>query len=129
MKSLDTNIVARWLVRDVPQQAEQVDNLLSELRVAHVPDVVFFELEHLLRSYYMMTRDMVAEHYSVMIESRCFDFDKDLWAKLIKMYAGNGGLSLADCYLAVSVDNIGKGPLITFDKTLARKLPKLTQLV
>lgn len=128
MKSLDTNILARWLVRDVEAQAKKVDKLLASLKTAHVSDVVFFELEHLLRSYYMMPRDLVEEHFRMLIRSRHFEFDVTLWSEVMKYYLRYGGLSLADCYLAVEANEIGKSPLVTFDKSLARKLPKLVEL-
>lgn len=129
MKSLDTNILARWIVRDDDKQAKQVDLLLASLKKFYVSEVVFFELEHLMRSYYMMNRELVEEHFQSMIDSPYFDFNKKLWAEVFKLYLNYPGLSLADCYLAVSSKELEKYPLVTFDANLASKLPKLVELI
>lgn len=129
MKSLDTNILARWLIRDEDNHTKIVDKLLVDLKTAHVSSIVFFELEHLMRSYYMMPRDLVEEHFQVLLQSKYFSFDKKLWVEVMKYYLRYPGLSLADCYLAVSAREQNKGPLVTFDKSLSKKLPKLVELV
>ena len=128
MNSLDTNIVARWLIRDDEKQAKQVDVLLNSMRAARVSDVVFFELEHLARSYYMMDRELVTEHIQAMIESSFFTFNKPLWSEILKLYVRYQGLSMADCYLALTSAEKPNDKLITFDKALAKKLPKFVEL-
>jgi predicted nucleic-acid-binding protein len=129
VNSFDTNIVARWLIRDDEKQARQVDELLKSTRTARVSDVVFFELEHLARSYYMMDRELVAEHIQAMIDSTYFTFDKPLWSEAVKLYVRYQGLSMADCYLALTSAEKPNEKLITFDKALAKKLPKFVELV
>jgi len=128
VKSIDTNIIARWLIRDDDIQAKQVDSLLKDLKTAYVSDVVFFEFEHLARSYYMMSREMVQEHLRSMVDSSYFNFNKALWSEILKIYLQHQGLSMADCYLVLSARERGHESFVTFDRSLARKLPKFVEL-
>ncbi len=128
MPSLDTNVIARWMIRDVPAQAEKVDAMLVTTPPSYIPDMVFFELEHVMRTYYSMPRDLIAGHFMTTYATNLFELNRAVWPATIELYVKHGSLSLADCYLANFAKASNKAPLITFDKTLAKKLPDLVAL-
>jgi len=64
MIALDTNVLARLVTRDDPQQARAAAALIDEGETCFVPLPVAIELERVLRGVYVLAPDEVAESFS-----------------------------------------------------------------
>ena len=114
MIALDTCILARWLMRDDPEQAAKADALLAEPFYLGVS--VLVELAWVLRAVAAMDRQQMARAFSGLLglPTACVQHDAHVrWA--IERFATQG--DLADLlHLCNSTD---ADAFATFDKRLA----------
>ena len=123
----DTNCLLRLLLRDLPEQAEQVEQALKSNSVVHVSDAAIIEMVFVLEKRYMVDRDMIAERVKLLMSIHKINCNRALLTQVVKDYVLAPKVSFIDVCLAhyASFDN---AKLLTFDKTLAKKLPKLVKL-
>ena len=122
MKFLDTNILVRYLLQDVPEQSEFIKNLFSQALSANeellVLPQVLVELNYVLLNYYQIEKEIVAKLiYEIMaigfirISKNSVDFQKAL------IFYQKYSLSIEDCfYLQCCLEN--QYTLVSFDKKL-----------
>ena len=121
MKSLDTNVLARFFVDDAddPQAAKQRPAAVAALSSrAFVTVTVLLELEWVMRGFYALPRQDIARALRALagIEHVTIE-DRD--AVLVALEAFEGGLDFADAvHLARSSRASG---FVTFDQRLARR--------
>ena len=60
MLTLDANVLLRWLLNDVPDQAAAAEALLSQAERFVVPDVVLIETVYVLERVMLLSRKTVA---------------------------------------------------------------------
>jgi len=121
MGSMDTNLLARWLVNDVPEQTKKVDRLIESGATLHVSDAALIELVFVLQKHYQCSRKNVANIFSNLFDTKNLNFNRGLIRRALKVFVGNPQLSFEDCYLAESAMTNDALPLWTFDKTFAKK--------
>jgi uncharacterized protein len=132
VRSLDTNVVLRLLLGDVPQQAEQVKQLLLQAKPGSfaVADGVLFEIVWVLSGpLYNLGRPLIAEmllQLATMPQIRC---DRRLIERVVPYYTRNAGVSFIDAWLAIQAELAGAAPLLTYDKKLAAALPSQVDLI
>ncbi len=125
MPSLDTNVLARWIVRDVPEQVAKVDRLLEEPAMQYNVSLhCLVELEHLLRAHYEFPRHLIVGHFERILSHGRLRVDAKLLRQILPLYATHSLLSFVDCCLAVIAQHEDTEPLLTFDKKLANQLPQ-----
>lgn len=126
MKSLDTNVLARFFVDDAddPQAAKQRPAAVSALSDrAYVSVTVLLELEWVLRGFYALARRDIAKALRALagIEHVTIE-DRD--AVLSALAAFEAGLDFADAlHVARSTR---ASAFATFDRQLARRAKALT---
>ena len=115
MISLDTSILARYIVRDAPEQAAMAERMLRQS--CYVPVTVILELSWLLQSRYRMPRaDIAANLEDLLALPDVMIADEDLVRWAIGRYAG--GADLADMLHLVASRPALR--LATFDRRLVR---------
>ena len=62
---LDTSMVVRYLVRDIPQMANQAAEVIDGDEDLWVTGVVLAEVGHVLRSTYLLPRESVIDSLSL----------------------------------------------------------------
>lgn len=129
MASLDTNALLRWLLNDIPAQAEKVQATLENNNETRIPDVVLIELVYVLEKVYGLPRELVAQNVLHLIEHPKIYIRERFFTKVLGVYMRRPALSFVDCYAAYFAKENGMAPLYTFDKKLARQLPEHTQLL
>ena len=129
MRSLDTNIVLRWLLDDVPKQTEIASSLIESDEKLLVQDIVFFEIVYILQNSTDLDRVGIAEVVDAVFGRGNLVINRQLMRAVFEAFVKHGNVSFADCYLAVNSGASDHNPLLTFDKALAKKLPKLVELV
>jgi predicted nucleic-acid-binding protein len=120
--SLDTNVLLRLLLNDIPTQHEAVKRLLAGTsdRFA-VADTAIIELVFALQKHYGFTRQQVAEAVSGLIRLRELNCNRVLFEKTLSPFLEHTTLSFEDCCLAAYATLNGAEPLWTFDKKLANQ--------
>lgn len=121
--SLDTNIVLRMIVGDIPAQEKAARQLIEGSEgMFGIADLVFIEIEYALHRHYGLTRQQIKELISSFITHPKINCNRELFTRALSMYQHRPALSFTDICLAVYADLNDYAPLWTFDKKLARQL-------
>jgi len=128
-ESLDTNVILRLTLRDIPSQFETAKKLVTSKRVRFfVSDITLFEYVYILEGHYEFSRKQIAEMVEKLLAQKNIDCNRELAVAALAHFVAHHSLSYADCYLAASARYMNAAPLWTFDKSLAKKLPDVKSL-
>jgi uncharacterized protein len=127
--SIDTNILLRLIIGDIPDQTLLVTELIDRSDLLEVADQVFVEAEYVLRKGYNLDRSQVAKLFSETLTHPKLSCSAQLLNKVLETYSGSTGISFADIYLAELSVIHNSNPLFTFDKELAKKISHTKLLV
>lgn len=125
---LDTNVILRLLLGDVPALATAAQKLFDRAARGELTlvlrTVVVVEAAHVLRSVYKLNASDIAASLGAVVAGAGIDADQpSLMSDALSRYA-QGKLHLVDCLLLV--DAVAESmPLATFDKALAKATGKL----
>lgn len=118
--SLDSNVVLRLLVGDVPQQQTAALSLVSSGRLG-VADAAVIEVIFVLGRNYGLTRLEQRDTVRDLLAQPTVEGNAELFDAAFEIYIAHSKLSFEDCYLVSHAELHGNGPLWTFDRTLARQ--------
>ena len=129
--SIDTNIVLRYVLGDVPEQRERAMKFLNESDSVHyLSNQALLECVYVLETAEEMTRQEVVDHLNFFLAR--YDgvvvYDHELTSLAFPMYLTHPKLSWADCVLAAEAEINHHEPLFTFDKKLAQQHPSAKML-
>lgn len=116
--SLDTNVMLRWMLGDVPQQ-HQAARELMESGNFHVSDAAVIEATFALGRYYLCTRLEQRVLVTGLLNESTIECNLELMISAFDLYGDHPQLSFEDCYLVTAADHAGASPLLTFDHKLA----------
>ena len=123
MIALDTNVLVRYVVRDVPEQAEAARKLIEGLTPAspgYIPLYVAIELVFVLERFYHFQRMHIAERLGEFLGSNSIEVqDAAEVSHAIRVYI-EGGPDFADVMILLAAQWKEALPLHTFDRRLAR---------
>lgn len=119
--AVDTNILLRWILDDVPEQTARVDRLLASQDQLVGDDAVIIESVFVLERVVGLGRSVIAEAIECVIAEARFGLDRAHWARVLDDYVDHPALSIADTHLAHRAQERGE-TLYTFDKKLAKQL-------
>ena len=123
-ESLDTNVLLRLSLKDIPAQFELAKRLVQTPgKKFAISDTAIIEYVFVLERHYGFTRDQIAEMVTALMSRGNFACNRTVLPFALKAWQHNQALSFEDCYLAEIARVQGATPLWTFDKTLARKHP------
>ena len=118
--TLDTNLLLRLTLRDIPGQYEAVRDLLAVPGARYrVTDTVINELVYALIHHYAFSRPQVAEIVRTILTDATIEANAALLGRVIEQFEHHPAMSYTDCYLAEEALASGNVPLLTFDKKLA----------
>ncbi|MBI2620837.1 PIN domain-containing protein [candidate division WWE3 bacterium] len=113
---LDTSSLIRFLTKDDKEKAEKVKELLYSKEELIIPNVVFDELEYVLRGgIYKVSRQKILKTYKFFISRKNISVSAEA-AKAIYIYEKTK-LDMADCMIA-ALTLINEGNLASFDEEL-----------
>ena len=123
MIALDTNVLARYLVRDNTEQAEAARSLLEPLtadRPGYVCREVTVELAWVLERAYGYSRDQIATVLEELVatEGLVIEAADDVACAAFRYRTGSAGFS--DLMILAAAERSGARPLYTFDQKAAR---------
>lgn len=126
MSSLDTNIVLRLLLQDVPDQLHKVMLLLDQAKPGSlmIADIVFFECVWVLSgNIYGFNRELIGRLVLQVADIPQISCNRVLLEKTVPLYVRFPNISFADACLVSLAELKGAAPLLTFDRKLASVLP------
>ncbi len=123
MIALDTNVLARYLVRDDERQAESARALLESLtteRTGYACREVVVELVWVLERAYGVSRERIAAILQELVatQSLVVEAAHDVARAAFRYQAGGPGFS--DLMILAAAERSGARPLYTFDRKAAR---------
>ena len=127
--SIDTNIVLRFILNDVPEQRKKAIKLfddtsqtfsLSELSIAEI----IFTLQGL-----NFSRNQIVNNLNYFLSMKNIRVsNRILLERALSFYESHPALSFIDCYLAFLAEENGTEPLWTFDRKLSNQHPSAKPL-
>ncbi|MDR2662275.1 MAG: PIN domain-containing protein [Treponema sp.] len=120
--SLDTNCLLRWLLGDIPKQAEIVADLLNSSETFYVADPALIELVFVLEKVKKIDRNLIQKAVSAIMAQANVKCNREIFEETMPLYVEHSKLSVTDCYLSVAAQKRGARPLLTFDRKLANQL-------
>lgn len=121
--SLDTNVLLRLTLKDVPDQHERAKALVSSTPRLVVDDIALVEYVYVLEDYYGLTRHQVVDMVRGVLSIPSLECSTTLVERVLASWQTHPKLSFEDCYLAERALTDDVAPLWTFDKKLARQHP------
>lgn len=122
--SLDTNIVLRLILGDVPSHRAKAKKLLdSTTQQFAVADTVLIEAAFVMERAYGLSRMQIVELLEGFMGLKQVNCNQLMLDKALALYIKNSSLSLEDCALAVYAELNRAIPLYTFDAKLAKSTP------
>lgn len=113
MTYLDTNSLIRFFTNDDPQKALLVKKLLEKEKEILIPEVVFPELEYVLRKVYKARRKKIINAFKFLVSRPNIKLSQAA-KKAVGLFE-TSKLDIADCLI---VTHSLKGKLASFDKQL-----------
>lgn len=129
--AIDTNIVLRCILGDVPEQRKKVAEFLRKSSVLHyLSNQAILECIYVMEIALEIPRQEVADLMTFFLTryGDVLEYDRDMTAIAFPYYIEHPKLSWADCALAAESEVQHHKPLYTFDKKLARQLPQAEML-
>lgn len=116
--SLDTNVIIRLVVKDVPAHTKAASSLLKRHK-CYVSDVVATEAVYALERIYGLERVEIKTALLYIFRSSQFGYNATLLDSVFEMYEKRSSLSFVDCYAALEAMSQNR-ELATFDKKLIK---------
>jgi predicted nucleic-acid-binding protein len=116
MISLDTNVVLRFLLDDVPEQTQKATKMVEDNKV-YVTDVVVVEVMYVLEKVMLLARADIAKLVTEFLGFASVVHNPYFLLEAIAFYEHHPALSIVDCY-AASEAKAYHNQLATFDKRL-----------
>ena len=99
---LDTSMVVRYLVRDVPELAEQAAAVIDGEEDLWIIGVVLAETDHVLRTVYRIPRENVLDYLREFLQKaniKTYGIDKRLILQGLLMCRPSARVSFADALI------------------------------
>lgn len=118
-RAADTNVIVRLIARDDPTQVKQATALANAgLWVSHV---VLLEVAWVLGSVYERTPGQVAEAIDLLLGHPDLTVEApDVVRAALAQLTGRRGVDFADSLIVEIARKAGHGPVVTFDRALAK---------
>lgn len=132
VRSLDTNLILRFVLNDIPDQAERVARLIEDAKPASlaISDAVFFECAWVLAGKpYNFSRSLIGEMLLDVADLPQLNCNHFMLRRAVQLYLKYPSISFLDACLVAYAELDGTTPLLTLDEKLARALPELVALL
>lgn len=116
---VDTSVVVRYLVDDVPEQARRAAEILDHERGLQVSSLVVVETACVLTSVYGIARDVAVDHLVALLQKEnldAADIDKGLMLEALLLCRPSHRISFADAFLWATARHGGIPRIVTFDR-------------
>ena len=125
--SIDTNIVLRYILGDIPEQRRLTAKLLEQPNTTHyLSPQAILECVYVLEIAEEIPRAEIADLLNLFFAryGGVLEYDREMVNLATTNYLSHPKLSWADCALAAEAELKHREPLFTFDKKLSNQLPE-----
>lgn len=119
--SLDTNVLLRLVLDDVPEQSKIIKALLNAKTKYQVADPALIEMVFVLEKVYQLERPYIVDNIMFIVRHPQFICNRTLFETIVPVYLFEPALSITDCALLGYARLNNATPLYTFDKKLVAK--------
>lgn len=124
---VDTNVLLRFLLNDIPSQVSQFEQKIEQAKQGKVrlfiPQIVIFEIDFALTRSYGFNKEKVAKNLKKFVSLNYLEVDgRDIFIEALKLYEEKN-FSLPDCFVKAYAQLIGF-KLFTFDKNLKKEVER-----
>lgn len=123
MPSIDTNLLLRLVLMDVPAQYKTAIGLLEKHEKVAISDLAITETVFVLEKVKGIKRELIVEMIESFVANQGVVMNRTLFSRAIALYVKHKTESFNDCCLAVYAKLNNQTPLYTFDKKMVRDLP------
>src|SRR5258708_9135396 len=100
---LDTNAFLRFLLSDIPEQANEVNHLFIKAKAKgleiFIPQIVLFEIQFALDKYYKFPKNEVIDKLGVLLSTPYLKIqDVDIFQEAIVLFSDNN-INFVNCFL------------------------------
>ena len=135
MRTIDANIILRYLTNDVPDQAKQAEKLLKRVEEGSedvfLPDIILADIIWILEGYYKQPREDIREWITALLSLPGLTFsDKDMALNALDIYLDKK-IDWSDAFAASEMLQREITEIYSFDKHfdrsdgIARMVPPL----
>ncbi|MCL5113149.1 MAG: PIN domain-containing protein [Patescibacteria group bacterium] len=117
--SLDTNVILRFLLDDIPEQTKIASYTIDSSKV-YVTDVVIVECIYVMEKVIGLSRQDITKLIVNFLGFSNVVHNLYFLEEVIQFYEQHPSLSIVDCYAATE-SKAYNNQLVTFDKTLANQ--------
>ena len=124
MRTIDANVILRYLTNDIPDQAKQAEELLKRVEAGiedvFLPDIILADIIWILDRYYKQTREDIREWITTILSLQGLTFsDKDMALNALDIYVDNK-IDWSDAFTASQMLQRGITEIYSFDKHFNR---------
>lgn len=124
MRTIDANVILRYLTNDVPDQAKQAEELLKRVEAGtedvFLPDIILADIIWILDGYYKQPREDIREWITAVLSLQGLAFsDKDMALNALDIYVDNK-IDWSDAFTASQMLKQGITEIYSFDKHFNR---------
>ena len=120
INGIDSCILLRYLLRDIPEQAKLARDLLLNGHDYYVDDVAIMEVVHVMTKDGRNRRE-ITEAIVGLLRNQMFVWNAELFEPVFKTYLTHPSLSFDDIVLAERAKLSGYSCLWTFDRKFANQ--------
>ena len=116
---LDTNVIVRYLVRNVPDMARRAAEIIEGPEQLLVTDVVLAETAYVLQSVYSIRRDLIVDALVAFVSRRnigVLGLEKDLVLQALLLCRPSGRVSFADALVWAAARSSRIAAIYSFDE-------------
>ena len=119
MNSLDTNVVLRYLLNDIPEQSIKSKSVITG-SASYITDVVAVEIVFVLERVIGLERSDIVKLIKSFLNLPNLIYNDYFLDQSIDLFGANKTLSIVDCYAATEA-KVYNNSLVTFDKELVKR--------
>lgn len=120
---IDANAFLRYLLNDIPQQAEQVETLFEQAKKGKirlvVPQIIIFEIAFALDKYYKFPKEVTISKLQSILSATFLQIqDVEIFIQGLLLYKRKS-ISLTDSFVLAKAEN-DRAEIFTFDERLKK---------
>ena len=121
---LDTNVLLRFALKDVPEEFVRAKDLLETPGMTFiVADAAWIEIAYALQHHYQLDRLAIVDVIESLMSIDSIKTTGSVISSTCAAFLAHPKLSFTNCYLAAYAAEIAAAPLYTFDEKLANQHP------
>jgi len=124
VRTIDVNVILRYLTNDVPDQAKQAEELLKRVEEGNedvfLPDIILADIIWILEGYYKQTKEDIREWITTILSLQGLTFsDKDMALNALDIYVDKR-IDWSDAFTASQMLQREITEIYSFDKHFDR---------